>query len=804
MAKTKKIILILTSVLILISTIVFSCVSCANPNAGTIKMGNFLCQRDSDGLTIVSTDGTEDEDLIIPEKLDGIPVVAIADHAFEKCKVKNYIVYTNIKHIGKNAFDSDSNFKIYLIGRKDTNGMDLSENWSGIGEVIYQDFSPDIDIKGKPILKPSIKPVAPDKFIDTGDDNKNLGLDRKDVKSTTKGVQGDAISNKNINSADYFNNVNKKKIKALSKIEITSPPIKTAYIEGNIFDEKGMIVTAFYTDETTRIINVYSFSTQKLMKGISSITVTYKEKDIERTATQRIEVVAKTPTDIEVTSPPTKTTYVEGTAFDRTGLVVKVSYDNGDTANITNFNISTSTVVLGQTSVELSYTENSKIVKTTQPITVIKKVPVSLKVTKPPNKTEYIEEQFFNDTGMIVVVTYNNGKSEVVTSYTHLKNPLEIGQSYILLGYMENDEIVSCKQPITVKKKSPVSLKIISMPTKTQYIEEQVFVPNGLIIEVTYDNKTTKQLVQGFTCSTDELTYGTCSIKVNYSENNITVSIDIPITVDKKSPVKLEIISPPTKTSYTEGLKFKADGMIVRVTYDNGKIKVITNYTYNTNRLIEGMQYITLSYIENNTNVKVNQPITVGKQQAVYGKFTCEFDTCHECTGSGHVERIDKCVKCDGKGKIGSYSYTTCSSCGGSGSGMHFCAQCNGTGLTHEHYYSDGMICDYCGARGPHTHYGLNYTCSNCNGKGQYGSPTCSSCGGSGTQSYYSSTTCTNCKGKGTISSTVKCDTCIGSGKVNAHKGTYIADVTTDYNSLPADNRHTDGSWYVFRRKIED
>ena len=37
----------------------------------------------------------------------------------------------------------------------------------------------------------------------------------------------------------------------LSGIEITTPPDKIAYIEGETFDSTGMVVTANYSDETS-------------------------------------------------------------------------------------------------------------------------------------------------------------------------------------------------------------------------------------------------------------------------------------------------------------------------------------------------------------------------------------------------------------------------------------------------------------------------------------------------------------------------------------------------------------------------
>lgn len=59
---------------------------------------------------------------------------------------------------------------------------------------------------------------------------------------------------------------------------------------------------------------------------------------------------------IEITTPPTKTSYKVGENFDATGMVIKAKYDNGKSEVITDYNITNGTnLALGQTSVTISY-----------------------------------------------------------------------------------------------------------------------------------------------------------------------------------------------------------------------------------------------------------------------------------------------------------------------------------------------------------------------------------------------------------------------------------------------------------------
>lgn len=80
--------------------------------------------------------------------------------------------------------------------------------------------------------------------------------------------------------------------KAVTSLEITTPPTKTDYAEGESFDTTGMIVTATYNDETTAPITDYEVvSGDKLTKDVKEITISCKgENGKTITTTQPITV----------------------------------------------------------------------------------------------------------------------------------------------------------------------------------------------------------------------------------------------------------------------------------------------------------------------------------------------------------------------------------------------------------------------------------------------------------------------------------------------------------------------------------
>lgn len=76
---------------------------------------------------------------------------------------------------------------------------------------------------------------------------------------------------------------------------------------------------------------------------------------------------------------------------------------------------------------------------------------------------------------------------------------------------------------------------------------------------------------------------------------------------------KIEIVSPPTKTSYKHGEQFSSAGMTVRATYSNGATKMVTNFTCLPNRALKFTdEKITVVYAENGITRSAEQSVSVG------------------------------------------------------------------------------------------------------------------------------------------------------------------------------------------------
>ncbi len=135
------------------------------------------------------------------------------------------------------------------------------------------------------------------------------------------------------------------------RIEITSPPSKLAYIEGEQLDKTGLVVTAYDDLGACKTVTDYTVSGYSNTPGTKTITVTYDGKS----ATFSVSVAKKSLDYISVTAKPDKLTYIEGEELDKTGMVVTAHYNNGTSEKITDYSLSGYSATAGTKTVTVSY-----------------------------------------------------------------------------------------------------------------------------------------------------------------------------------------------------------------------------------------------------------------------------------------------------------------------------------------------------------------------------------------------------------------------------------------------------------------
>lgn len=147
-------------------------------------------------------------------------------------------------------------------------------------------------------------------------------------------------------------------------------------------------------------------------------------------------------------------------------------------------------------------------------------------------------------------------------------------------------------------------ISVRTQPAKTAYFEGEVFDPAGLTMTATYSDSSNRIVSGPFAFDNSPLTSGSNHIVVSYTENGVTKSANVGITVSAK-PVTLSgiaIKTAPTKTAYAVGEAFSTSGMTVEAAYSNGSKKNVTGWTTNpANGFVfgdAGSKDVTVSYSE--------------------------------------------------------------------------------------------------------------------------------------------------------------------------------------------------------------
>ena len=191
-------------------------------------------------------------------------------------------------------------------------------------------------------------------------------------------------------------------------------PQKLVYFVGDKEDRGGLSVSVVYSNGNTALLEsgytVSGFSSNT----IGEKTITVKYKDLK--ATYKINVIEPALVDISIDKKPNKLFYYIGEELDLTGIKVTAKYENGVVAEITskivvNGDISSS----GKKTITVVYTERDFIMKESFEVTVTDVQIKSIKFATYPKKTVYTENEVFDQTGISITVTYNNGDVKTVS-----------------------------------------------------------------------------------------------------------------------------------------------------------------------------------------------------------------------------------------------------------------------------------------------------------------------------------------------------------------------------------------------------
>ena len=406
-------------------------------------------------------------------------------------------------------------------------------------------------------------------------------------------------------------------VKRLAAIAVTNGPAKTVYTEGESFDSAGMTVTANYSDGTKKPVTGYTVTPSgALTVNDRSVTVTYTEGGITKTAVQEITVNAAA-VYYKITfhanggsvTPAAGTTGRDGKLKSlpiptRSG---NYRFDGWFSAENGGTQVTTDTVFKKDSTIYAHWSDTGGIILD------------SIAVTTGPAKTVYTEGESFDSTGMTVTANYKDGSKKPVTGYTVTPSgALTVNDRSVTVTYTEGGITKTAVQKITVNAAAvyykitfhanggsvtPAAgttgrdgkLKSLPIPTRSgNYRFDGWFsAENG-----------------GTQVTTDTVFKEDSTIYAHWSDTGGIVLDSIAVTAG------------PAKTVYTEGESFDSTGMTVTANYKDGSKIPVTGYTVTpSGALTVNDSSVTVTYTEGGITRTAVLEITV-KAAAVYYKIT--------------------------------------------------------------------------------------------------------------------------------------------------------------------------------------
>ncbi len=386
----------------------------------------------------------------------------------------------------------------------------------------------------------------------------------------------------------------------LENIRVSSKPLKTEYIDGDVLDPTGLVVNGLYSGTIEFPMTGYQIDTSILYadeNGESTVTVYYDEY-FESSFTVTVHPL----TELIIKNPPSKTEYYEGEAIDLTGIVVDAVFANGHKIeNFKNYKIPASEMFANsEKNPSIYYNISSTEIK----VNVIKIT--AIMVDRAPDKVIYTEGESFDPTGIKILAGFEDGTYKEIEpgACTFPKEPLKLDETYVTVKYKNFSYEVAI---IVTKKVTIVEMSASKMP-KVDYVTGQALTLEGLELTIVYSDGSRKVLVEGeYTTAPEVGTVLKAGVdkKITFTHKSAdgqTVTFDLPISVTDKGIVSLFIYKKPAKLVYNEGEKFNPDGMVIRAYYNDNSVSEVTDYTYTKTPFI----------IENDRQDKVNVTISAG------------------------------------------------------------------------------------------------------------------------------------------------------------------------------------------------
>lgn len=393
------------------------------------------------------------------------------------------------------------------------------------------------------------------------------------------------------------------------------------YIIGDFYELSKKIVRPYISEQETEFLNGLEYMTKRVLYEALEVEIA-----VDILLDEEIPVPPKTPGNIKIVSPPSKTTYFVGEKFDKTGMEVEVEFTDGTIETVSAYNVNPVIMSLGTSYVTVSYISNFVEVNTQQSVTVTEAAVERIEVSGDYQEV-YLEGDKFSPSGLSVKAFYENGSSKTVSGFDYEpKTSLGVSDTEITVTYTENGKTVSQAVSIDVAKKDVKGLRIAEFPDTTVYKKGMSFDPAGMVVEAHYDNKIWRQF--------DAYSLGTTDFS-NPGIQYVTVTFGIyytlfPVRV-KDDLTGFNIDPTSVKRNYVEGEQFDSEGLKGTAFHADGYSEtVLSGFSVESKALTAADRYVTVSYSEYGITKSARLPVyvmSVGKDMSKGGqaelKYSC-------------------------------------------------------------------------------------------------------------------------------------------------------------------------------------
>lgn len=381
-------------------------------------------------------------------------------------------------------------------------------------------------------------------------------------------------------------------------IEITKKPNKLDYFVGEKFSRAGMVVTAFYTNSTSKKVMNYTVDkTDPLTLEDRVVTITFKEKS----TTLNINVTEKqVETQIKVETSNTYTYKVEAEdlpfASEELGTD-KTQYFEYHNASTGNPNTS------GGVSVgKLNFSGENIFLRVNSDVEVKTNIVLSMAFNPSLDFDENVETKWNDEviqTGFNVSVSSDakyvwfDWKEYVIPNLTLKKgiNELSLRLKDTSKSSPNYDYVKLEVSPVDINEVE--GIEVTTKPNKIEYVEGDKFDKEGLVVSALLKDGS-KVAINDYSIDKETLALGDDKVTITYKDQFF---VSLPITVTRAEIEKLEITSMPQRSSYYMGQKFDKTGLKVTAYSKQGSTQDVTDFlTFDKTYLSKGDTKVIGSY----------------------------------------------------------------------------------------------------------------------------------------------------------------------------------------------------------------